>query len=130
MQQKFFNVAKAVAKTSQYPRIKIGCCIVKKNKILAVGVNQLKSHPMQKRYNKFRPLNNDNINNNIHAELDAVIKCNKDDLIGASIYVYRESSDTQLRMCKPCEACTELIKRCGIKTIYYTDVDGYYSRLL
>lgn len=130
MQSKFFNVAKAVAKTSHYPRIKIGCCIVKKNKILAVGVNQLKSHPIQKKYNKFRPLNNNNINNNIHAEIDAIRKCNKDDLIGASIYVYREDGTGLLRMCKPCEACSELLKQCGLKTIYYTDVDGYYSKLL
>ena len=52
--EKLFNVAKAVSKTSEYPRIKIGCCIVKKNRILAIGTNLLKSHPTQKRYNKYR----------------------------------------------------------------------------
>lgn len=125
-----FNVAKAIAKTSEYPRVKIGCCIVKKNRVLAVGINMVKSHPLQKQYNAYRPLDENHIHNNIHAELDAIRKCQAKDLIGADIYVYREDSSGKLRMCKPCEACTELIKKCGIKRIYYTDVDGFYMKVV
>ncbi len=89
-----------------------------------------KSHPIQKRYNKYRPLDENHIRNNIHAETDAIRKCSSKDLIGADIYVYREDSDGNLRICKPCEACFELIKRCGIKRIFYTDTDGYYMKVI
>ncbi|MBP3886713.1 MAG: hypothetical protein J6F30_03505 [Cellulosilyticum sp.] len=128
--KKYFNVARTVSKTSQYPRIKIGCCIVKKNVVLAVGVNKYKSHPLQKKYNKFRSMDESHIHNNIHAELDAIIKCNRQDLIGASIYVYREDSFGNLRMCRPCEACRKLIRDSGIKEVYYTTGEGLCREVL
>lgn len=124
---KFFEVAKAVSRTSEYPRVKIGCCIVKKNKILAVGVNLLKSHPIQKAFNEFRGLDTNKIHNNIHAELDAVLKVrHKEDLEGADIYLYREDSRGIRRICKPCPACMSMLKLYKIKTIYYTDGDDYH----
>ena len=113
---KFFEVAKAVAKTSEYPRIKIGCCIVKKNRILAVGVNLVKSHPMQKIFNKYRDIDPNRIYNNIHAELDAMLKvANKKDLEGADIYLYREDVFGQRKMSKPCPACSQILKMYKIK---------------
>ena len=128
---RYFEVAKAVAKTSEYPRIKIGCCIVKKNKILAVGTNMVKSHPMQKRYNRFRSIASNCLHHNIHAELDAILKVtNKESLVGASIYLYRENRFGNLRICRPCAACMELIRDRGIKHIYFTDIDGYHREEL
>jgi len=124
--KKWFNVAKAVSKTSIYPRIKIGCCIVKKNKILSVGVNLLKSHPSQKKFNSFRGIDINKIHNNIHAEFDAVLKVsNKDSLFGADIYIYRESKDGRIRICRPCRACMMMLKFYGLKNVYYTTEDGY-----
>ena len=128
---KFFDVAKSVAKTSEYPRIKIGCCIVKRNKILAVGVNLLKSHPVQKRFNKYRGIDTNRIHNNIHAELDAVIKvANKEDLCGSDIYLYREDMFGVKKISKPCPACTRILKLYGIKNIYYTDINKYCKERL
>lgn len=130
MNKRLFEVAKAVSRTSQYPRVKIGCCIVKKGIILAVGTNLVKSHPLQKHYNRLRGLDTDHIHNNIHAELDAIRKCKSKDLAGADVYVYREDNEGNLRMCKPCPACMELIKNSGVKRVHYTDVDGYYMKLI
>lgn len=131
MNNKFFEVAKAVSKTSEYPRIKIGCCIVKRNRILAVGVNLLKSHPMQKRFNKYREIDTNRIRNNIHAELDAILKvANKEDLIGADVYLYREDKFGIRKMSKPCPACTQMLKMYGIKNIYYADYDRYCEERL
>ena len=129
--KKWFNVARAVSKTSEYPRIKIGCCIVKRNKILAVGVNLLKSHPMQKRFNKYRGIDTDRIHNNIHAELDAILKvANKEELSGADIYLYREDVFGIIKISKPCPACKHILKLYGIKNIYYTDNDMYCKERL
>ena len=119
---KYFNVAKTVARTSEYPRIKIGSCIVKKNKILGVGINMVKSHPTQKIYNKNRGIDINRIYNNIHAELDAILKvANKKDLEGASIYLYRENSTGEIRMCRPCSACMALLQKYHLRYIYYTN---------
>jgi deoxycytidylate deaminase len=128
--RKIFDVARAVSRTSRYPRIKIGCCIVKKNRVLSVGVNLLKSHPLQKKYNHYRPIDENHIRNNIHAELDAIRKCSKQDLTGASIYIYREDSIGRLRICRPCEACMRLIRESGISVVYYTTEDGFCKEVL
>ena len=128
---RFFDVAKSVAKTSEYPRIKIGCCIVKRTKILTVGVNLLKSHPAQKRFNKYRGIDTNKIYNNIHAELDAILKvANKNELEGSDIYLYREDVSGIMKMSKPCPACTHMLREYGIKNIYYTDKNKYYKERL
>ena len=54
----------------------------------------------------------------------AISKCNTD-LTDAKIYVYRENKNGELRMCRPCPACMEIIKERGIRDIYYTTGDGY-----
>lgn len=63
--------------------------------------------------------------NSIHAEIACILKCNKSDLVGASIYVYREDRNHEIAMCRPCEACMHEIIESGIKDIYYTTRNGY-----
>lgn len=123
---RFFNVAKVISRTSEYPRIKIGCCVVKKNRILAVGINLLKSHPMQKYYNRQRCMDINKIYNHIHAELDAVLKVyDKVELKNADIYIYREDHIGIKRMCRPCPACMYMLKKYRLRYIYYTNDNNY-----
>lgn len=131
-QKRFFDVARAVSKTSDHPKVRIGCCIVKKRRILSVGVNLMKSHPMQKKYNKYRELTMDvnHIHNNIHAEFDAVLKANPDELVGADIYVYREDFWGKRSLCRPCEACMRLLKSRKIKAVYYTGYNSFHKEEL
>ena len=98
---------------------------------MSVGVNKCKSHPMQKMYNKYRDIDINHICNNVHAEMDAILKVsNKQNLIGADIYIYRSDTRGNLRICRPCAACMAIIRECGIKNIYYTDVDGMHQEVL
>ena len=126
---KFFDVAKAISKTSCYHRYPIGCCIVNKNEIISVGCNMKKSHPMQKHFNPLRFNANDSIPSNyhhfLHAEMNALIHASNRNLSGMSIYVYRETRDHHLAMCRPCNACMEALRERGIKKIYYTTQDGF-----
>ena len=127
--KKYFDLARAAALTSPYPKIKIGCCIIKKNRILSVGTNLVKSHPMQKELNRYREIDVNRIHNNIHAEVETIIKCSQD-LTNAVLYTYREDTHGHIRKSRPCPACMELLRRHGIKEIHYTTDDGYCQELL
>ena len=50
----FFAKAKLASKLSDYPRYHIGCVVAYKKQILSVGFNTVKTHPIQKIYNKER----------------------------------------------------------------------------
>lgn len=131
----FFDLAEKVSKMSDYKRkAKIGAVITNKSEIISVGVNKLKSHPLQKRLNKlyfssrFGGLyDGDKIIHrfNIHAELNAILNAGDKNLSGCSIYIFRKDGNGKLGMSRPCKACMALIKKCGIKKVYYTTRDGY-----
>ena len=124
---KMFKVAEATSNVSEFPRIQIGAVIARKNNIIAVGVNQTKSHPLQKKYNQNRfDDKHDTCQHHLHAEMDAISKVkNPEDFERATIYVYRKNLNGELAMSKPCEACMTKIIETGIKKIGYTTNQGF-----
>jgi|SRR5688572_15735656 len=83
--------------------------VVKKKRVLAVGYNNPKTHPLAK--TKMRQL---------HAELAACIRCSRDELKGAELIVVRARRDRKVGMAKPCAACHAFIASMGLKCVYYT----------
>jgi len=114
MKVRFFELARQLSYKSDYESQKLGCVIVKKNKIISVGFNQRKTHP--KSNTRF---------NHIHAELSAVLGVDKELLRNSAAYVYRETKDGKAAMAKPCPACEDVLKRVGIKKVYYSSIDGF-----
>ena len=128
---KYFEVAKSVADTSTYERIKIGCIVVLKRHIISVGVNSYKSHPIQKYYNKLRFNPDDAVNHTLHAEIQALLMIPKDlDISDATLYTYREHKNHKLAASRPCPSCMGMIKDYGIKRICYTTEDGFCDERL
>lgn len=128
---KYFNVAKSVSKTSNFPRIHIGAIIVYKNEIISVGTNSRKTHPIQKIYNENRNFDDqESANHFVHAEMSALIKVKHHELKNMVIYIYRENKNGDLAMCRPCPACMKYIKENNIKKIYYTTEYGYCREIL
>ena len=121
--KKFLKVAKAVSQTSDFFRIHIGAVIVKKNRIISVGCNLLKTHPIQKKYDVYRGIDEDCIRHRLHAEMACILAA-KEDLSGATIYIYRENRNGELGMCRPCCACYQMIKDSGISRMVYTTTNG------
>ena len=119
---KYLRVAEMVSKFSDYKRIHIGACIVKKHVIISTGYNKDKTHPIQGKYNidSFSFIKS---KDNIHAEIDALHKSNNN-VKGATLYVFRRGKDGIYRMSKPCQACMKYIKDSGIKRIVYTIENG------
>ena len=124
--EKYIEIARQISKLSDYRKTKIGAVIVLKNEIISVGYNKHKSHPIMSVFNKkYRGFSTKE--SNIHAEMDALIKCKHVNISGATIYVYRELQSGALGRCFPCPACQRRIYTAGIKRIVYTDYDGIYE---
>lgn len=141
---KYFELAKNSSKLSDYSKknIHIGAVLVYKNKVIANGWNTNKTNPIQYRYNMYRQLNGNEIDDRtynadshlpcVHAEMKTLIDT-KDiniDWSKVSIFIYRES-DGKTRNCFPCPSCQKALKDRGIKNIYYTNENGFnYKNLL
>lgn len=119
---KYFSLAKNASKFSDFPKYQIGAILVYKNKIISIGWNITKENPLQKKYNEYRGFDTDTYKNCLHAEMMCIVKARKLDIDWSkvSIFVYREFKNGNLALAKPCLACMQAIKDCGIKNIYYT----------
>lgn len=114
MKLKYFKLAQNVAsKSSSYP--KMGCVIVKKNRVVSVGFNNReKTHPKSK-----------TMGHTLHAELHAIIGVDPADLKGAHVYVFREHLNGDLAMAKPCAVCHAVLSAAGVRRVFYTTYGGH-----
>ena len=124
-ERSFFKVAQSLSSMSDH-RVKIGCVVVNKHRIISSGHNSnSKCHAVQAQLDMKHF--NCTCSGKVHAETSALIPLLKsnEDFSRATLYTYREYKDGQLAMSRPCPRCMELIKRVGISTIKYTTDDGY-----
>lgn len=125
-QKSFFEAAEAISKSSDYPRVHIGCVVTDKNhRIISSGCNSNKTHPIQKKYNRER-FDVDSCHS-LHAEITALLPLMKEniDFSRVEIYTHRRLINGKLGISRPCPSCMRLIKELGIKKIYYTTENGY-----
>lgn len=129
--QTFFNVAKAVSKTSDHPEFQLGSVIASGKSIVAVGANRkAKSHPLQKQYNEVK-FHDDNCKHPLHAEIDALRKIDtRKQYSNLSIYIFRQTKKGKPAIARPCKACMEAIKDFGIHHIYYSTDMGFAHEVL
>lgn len=113
-------------------RFKLAAAIVVKRNIISVGVNQKRTHPMQKQYGK-----NDKCIY-LHAEISAIVNSlnhlNKDDLKKSTLYVYRVKKENQFASswvsgeAKPCKGCESAIAAFQISNVVYsTNAENVYE---
>lgn len=121
-----FALAKRASTFSDSSPYKVGCVVACKNKILSVGYNTSKTHPLQREFNIKRGVN-PQYPSRLHAEINALSKINDMDLDWekVSVYIYREHKNGVPACARPCNACMQMIKSLGIKNIFYTQ-DGSY----
>ena len=109
-----FKLARIMSRHSTAPNFRLGAVIARGKKVLGTGFNDpYKTHPRSN-----TPYQH------IHAELSAIINA-RCDLRGASIYIYRSGKDENPLLSKPCKNCQEMIKRMGIKWIFYSTNGGF-----
>jgi deoxycytidylate deaminase len=110
------EVAKEEALKSDY-KMKLGCVIFDKNKIISKGHNY-KQRSVKSLTKKFL-----HWEYSIHAEVDAIIKA-KTDLKGMSLLVIRINNKGELMYAKPCKHCSMYIEHVGIKKVMYSIKGG------
>ena len=114
MKLKYFDLARKLSVKSTHHQHKLGCVIVKKNKIVGVGFNEVKTHTQSPHPYKM-----------LHAEISALLWNSYKDLEGSEAYVYRERKDGKLALAKPCSACESALRVAKIKKVYYSSETGY-----
>jgi len=115
MKLKYFDLARQLSEKSDHHTYKIGCVIVRKNRIIGMGCNKMKTHVASP--HKWK---------HIHAEFDAILSTrNKEDLVGASVYVFRARKDGTNAISKPCPSCKNMLQSVGVSDIFYTEDGGY-----
>ena len=118
MKIRYFEIAKKLAYNSDHPQHRIGAVIVKKNRIVGMGFNKLRTHPKSP----------DLTYRSSHAEFMAILNTKETDLSGCEIYVFRVKKNGSQGISKPCKNCMGLIKQMMIDKVHYScDDDTYQS---
>lgn len=116
-QEHFLALARIISKKSDHHTHKMGAVLVKRNKVISVGFNKMKTHTKSNHPFKM-----------IHAEFDAILGCSQEDLDGSDLYVFREYKNGELACAKPCPHCQKLIELSGIENVFYTN-EGKLNKL-
>ena len=120
---RLFKFAKNMAEMSDFERQQVGCVAVYKNKIIGMGFNSTKTHPLQKEYNKVR-FTGDYSPHCMHAEVHALMPIRNMDIDWSKVkvYTYRicKGNPNKGALARPCPSCQAFMRDLGIKHIYYT----------
>lgn len=101
--------------------IRLAAVVFHHRDVLAVGVNSLKTHPLQKKFS----LSNFCF---LHAEIAALVELRKK-FPSAMEFPYqmavvRLTKDGQLVMAKPCKFCQRAVRFYSLKKVWYSDSNG------
>jgi len=110
-----------MANDVSFNRFHHGCIIYNKKHIISTGSNKKRSNGILAKYGYYNCL--------LHAESDAILKADRNELKGASLLVIRIGK-SKLCNSKPCSHCMALIKESGIKEVYYSGPDGELKHMI
>ena len=124
---KFFEAARKAAGESTF-KVHVGAVAVWRGKVIAAAASQEKTHPLQKRWNEYRPFRQVGMAlPKIHAEIGLLAKLQKLDvpMSEVKIYIYRTCKSRDYGMARPCPACWHALSAAGLKVAYYTTDRGF-----
>lgn len=104
---KHIQLATKVAHTGIHDQYKIGATLIKQGKVISVGANSYKTHPISGV-------------KTLHAEIQAIIGVRWVDISGAIIFVSRINTNGKIGMAKPCGTCQQTLRKYGIRKAYFT----------
>lgn len=108
--QRFAVIALQLAAEAEHDVTHQLCAlVVSKNRVLSVGYNQPKTHP----------ISSDTAQQQLHAEMDALLRCS-DGADGAEIIVTRVKPSGKPGLAKPCDVCQGILRRFGVRRVFYT----------
>lgn len=121
---KYFQKAHQIATISDYKKTHVGCVAVYQGQVIGLGCNCNKTHPVQKKYNRYRK---DLMLPKLHAEISCLNQIKHLDINFSKVklYIYRIRKDQPSGMARPCPSCMAAIRDLGVRNIFYTTNDGY-----
>lgn len=115
MNEIFQELRKCVVKADMVGNGQHCAAVVHRGKIISVGLNKRKTHPLQKLFAD-RPERQF-----IHAEIDAISKIKRKYILqDCAVYVLRLSKGNRITNSEPCEGCKKALMFYNIKEIYWT----------
>jgi len=104
--------------------------IFENKKLLSIGINSPKTHPLNLKYNYINKQKN-NISEVVgtHSELSAVIKLGLDDYSGLILVNTRINRNNKLDYSFPCNGCMDMIKQLNFEKVVYSDKEGKFLEL-
>ena len=123
---KYFQKAHQIATISDYKKTHVGCVAVYQGQVIGLGCNCNKTHPIQKKYNRYRKPS-DSMLPKLHAEISCLKQIKHLDINFSKVklYIYRIRKDQPFGMARPCPSCMAAIRDLGVRNIFYTTNDGY-----
>ena len=123
---KYFHKAHQIATISDYKKTHVGCVAVYQGQVIGLGCNCNKTHPIQKKYNRYRKPS-DSMLPKLHAEISCLNQIKHLDINFSKVklYIYRIRKDQPFGMARPCPSCMAAIRDLGVRNIFYTTNDGY-----
>lgn len=89
---------------------------MKGGNILSVGFNKSTNHPRSPHPFK-----------SVHAEFSAILGLSLKDLKDSDVYVFRENKKGQPVMARPCKVCMKMLQNVGVRRVFYTCDNTYYT---
>jgi deoxycytidylate deaminase len=118
------NLAKAMCPLNLERRTSHIAFLIKKSKIVHIGFNLAKSHPITKNY-KYQ----EHQHTGVHAELNACIKSGKENLNKYKLIVIRINRSNTITNSKPCIGCQGIIKQFNVGQVWYSTDKGNFEQL-
>lgn len=127
LKNKFFRIAREQMFLSDH-EVRMGAVMVISSKQYIASHNRKnKTHPLI-------AIHYPNFVQSIHAELNALIRYNEIRLgklpKRTVMYVYREERNGAVSLAKPCKICQKLMRKAGIKKVYYSTDNGVQIEIL
>lgn len=119
----FIGIAQAASARSGCVRSKVGAAVVKDNRVRSLGYNDAPAglpgcEACPRRQSFVEPGSDYDYGpgqcHAIHAEANALLHCNREDLIDATLYITRE----------PCVSCMKLIMGSGVAEVVWPQGGG------
>jgi deoxycytidylate deaminase len=108
------SALRSTKKSVFYPQ-KMCALVVKGGRVISVGLNRVSPGKLKdRRYHHVM----------VHAELDAILGVDPDDLKGATIYVAGVSKAGTAIKSEPCEACKQMLTDIGVRAVYSLEKDA------
>ena len=110
--QRFAKAALELAGAAEFDVTHQLCAlVVDKNRVISVGYNSPKTHP----------ISSETVQQQLHAEMDAVLRAGEEALIGAEVIIARCKPSGKPGLAKPCSVCEGVLRRAGVRRVFYTE---------